>query len=148
MLYIEDILRFLGMEKWSVFSFIQGISTQSSWMAFIPVAILLLIVAVLLYLVLGAIFFERALSSTRVYVKNLALFLLIPGVFVLIAALTGSMGFFTSSLHSTSASFGKYVFSTLQMVLLYYLIVGILEEVSKHFSFLGSSFADMDSIKK
>jgi RsiW-degrading membrane proteinase PrsW (M82 family) len=34
------------------------------------------------------------------------------------------------------------------MVLLYYLIVGILEEVSKHFSFLGSSFVDMDSVKK
>jgi RsiW-degrading membrane proteinase PrsW (M82 family) len=34
------------------------------------------------------------------------------------------------------------------MVVLYYLIVGILEEVSKHFSFLGSSFIDMDSVKK
>jgi len=147
-LYIEDILRYIGLEKWSVFSFIEWISTTSSWFAALPVFLLLLIVAVLLYVVLWAIFFDRTLRSTGVYVKNFLIFLAIPWVFVVIAMLTGSIGWFTSHLDQTSASFWKYVFSTFQTVLLYYLIVGILEEVSKHFSFLWSSFIDMDSIKK
>ncbi|MDP2104266.1 MAG: PrsW family glutamic-type intramembrane protease, partial [Candidatus Gracilibacteria bacterium] len=43
---------------------------------------------------------------------------------------------------------GGVVFGTLKLVLFYYLVIGIIEEASKHFSVLGSSLPSIDTIKK
>lgn len=145
-LYLEDILKILWLQNWSIFSMIEKFSGNISSII-IALVILLLVVAVFSYLMLGVLFFEKILYATKTYAKNILILSLFIVVFIAFRSFTGSIGWFDHAIKN-GVNFGNYAFATIQWIILYYSIVGLLEESSKHYSFLWSSLVDVDTIKK
>jgi len=145
-LYLEDILKILWLQNWSIFSMIEHFSGNTS-SVIIALVILLLVVAIFSYLMLWVLFFEKILYATKTYAKNILILSLFILVFIAFRSFTGSIDWFSHSIKN-GINFGNYAFATIQGIILYYSIVGLLEESSKHYSFLWSSLVDVDTIKK
>lgn len=84
----------------------------------------------------------------RILLRNTNILLFIGVLFTLFHLILFKLDIFNAPLSSNGVTMAGTVFGTLKLVLFYYIIIAIIEESSKHFSVLSSSFPYIDSVKK
>ena len=93
------------------------------------------------------LFFDLLLKIWKTYLRNIVILCFFSFIFIAIYYIINKFSIFDSKI-SSEVTIWKNVFNTIWLITLYYIIVWLLEESSKHFSFLPSSLFFTDSVKK
>lgn len=142
-LYMEKLLNFLWLSNIDIFSLIKNHSGFFS--IFISLFWISLIIAALLFLM--TIFFISDISRLlEIYIKNILTIFVYSLIFGIIYVLAWKMDFLAFEIKNP-VSIWSNVFNTFFLVIIYYMIIWFLEELSKHFSFLPSSLGELTSVK-
>lgn len=144
-LYLQDILSYAGFDTLNIFTRIAGASIPDIGLSF---ALMIVTIASVIWIASVATFFNAATTGTRLFVKNICIILTIGILYTLFHSIILSLPVFDTPLSGGGVTIGKVIFNTLGLVLLYYIIIGVIEESSKHFSMVGSSGDSIESIQK
>ncbi|MDD2516412.1 MAG: PrsW family glutamic-type intramembrane protease [Candidatus Gracilibacteria bacterium] len=90
---------------------------------------------------------NKLFDCIKIYLKNIVIFLIFAFIFVALYEIMGLFPFLNETIENALEISGN-VFDTLKLLICYYLVIGLLEESSKHFNFLASSLKEVISIKK
>lgn len=150
-LHMDYIVNTVWFELLNVFNFVANVSDLYSLSLFyISIIIFLLFLAFISFF---SWFFmssdnQNLKKMWEVYLKNILLFVLysifIWGVIYLISI---SKILDIPIDDSEAVSFSGIVFNSFKLVLFYYILVGLIEEISKHFHFIRSSLFYINSVK-
>lgn len=144
-LYSEEILNTLWIKSYNLLEIL------SSWVfepLQISISLLITILSVWIFsLIAGLLFIDNISKIYRTYLKNLVFLNLFILIFLVLYYLIADIWLLSWKIKN-SVEIGKSVFWTTWLILLYYIIVWLLEESSKHFNFIPSSLAESDTIKK
>ena len=144
-LYLQDILSYAGFDTLNIFTRIVGASALDIGLSF---ALMIVTIASVIWIASIATFFSTATAGTRLFVKNMCIILVIGVLYTLFHSILLSLPIFDTPLSGGGVTIGKAVFNTLRLVLLYYIVIGVIEESSKHFSMVGSSGDSVESVQK
>jgi len=150
-LYMDKVIAYFWSLNLNVFESVANINNLSTSLNFfISLNSFLLIIWILVLLISVILFYKNATSSIKIYFKNI-IFIIIFSVIIssIIYILFNIFNFFPRLNFSVESwvSFWKTAFNNFKLVLFYYLLVWIIEEVSKHFNFIESSFTYIKDIK-
>ena len=147
-LFLEDILRVLHLESLDAFTVLASASpTPNSLTLTVTVAGILAVMSAVI-LILGAIAFPaRGTFPLRVYLRNSSIFVISSLVFLVLPSVLGIIPGF-SDVFADGVTVGGNVFRTLGAICVYYTIVGLTEEGTKHWSFLASSLSDSTTLRR
>lgn len=144
-LYSEEILKLIWANEYNLISILWSWVFEP-WR--ISISLIITILSVWIFsLIAGLLFIDNIPKIYRTYIKNLVFLNLFIIVFLIIYYLVSDIWLFSWKIKN-SVEVGKAIFWTTWLILLYYTIVWLLEESSKHFNFLSSSLADSETIKK
>jgi hypothetical protein len=87
------------------------------------------------------------LKNWKIYLKNVWILCLFSIIFTWIFFIIQKIWLFDTKIIN-EVTIGENVFNTIWLVILYYIIVWLLEESSKHFWFIPSSLTFTDTIRK
>lgn len=142
-LYVEEIINYLNLDNYNIFNLINYFEPYK---IFISLILIILIVSVFMFS-LNFLFIENFLKTYKTYIKNSLIFLFFCFVYLIIYFVVNKFGIFDSKIDSP-VNIWNNIFKTIWGILLYYLIVWILEESSKHFGFLTSSLPNCENFFK
>jgi len=146
-LYIDQIAKLTWLDYLNSFSLLSNISSIVSSASF-GASLVLWVLCIALFSLLSVTVFHGWLSVSRVYLKNIFIFVLfIAGIsflFYLIHLLFQAFPVFDVQTNST---IGWVVNSSLKFIIFYYIVVWVIEESAKHFNFLQSSLAAINNYK-
>lgn len=144
-LYLEKILALAWIEN---FNIINNIWNEATWLWTISISLIVTILAVSIFSLLAwLIFMDNFAKIFKTYFKNTIVLLLFVFIFVFLSYLIRDLWMFGWEIKNP-VNIWKAVFNTVWLVLLYYIIVWLLEESSKHFNFIPSSLLSSDNIWK
>lgn len=148
-LYLPEITKNISFEFLNVFAFVSQISNFFSSVSFgISLALLLLFVVIFSF-IFGSLF-HKMRYILSIYGKNIWVFLgfilILVWIVYLIELLAPSTGL--NSRVENPVIFWDIIFSSLKLVIFYYVVVAFIEEASKHFNFLQSSVLQITTIKE
>lgn len=148
-LYLEQISQLVQLPILNTFLYLRDISSFTQVFS-VGWSLLLLLLFIVCFSLLGIAIFRNSKSLLSTYISNIA----ISSIFVLflVVLFLGIHYLFIlfPSLHHVSTDTSGSVSllsSSLKFVLFYYLIVGFIEEISKHFNFLPASMNHIDHYK-
>lgn len=141
-LYIEDILKALWIEKFNILS-------QITFTSFMPLQVgvslwLTILIIWIFSFFAWFIFLDKIWIFYKTFLKNL----IILNIFILIFLIPY---YFIVDIWILSSKIKDpilWLYWTTWLVFLYYIIVWLLEESSKHFNFIPSSLFEIDNIYK
>ena len=145
-LYLEKFIDKLNLNFLNVFSWIENI--WNSPFSFIFSLIMLILFILFLSIFIWFLFkwFSRWIN---IFLKNMWIFVLFSIIISAFIYFFNYIDFFNKPLSETSSiSFWNTIFNSLKLMILYYILVWILEEISKHFNFLQTSFLHITNIKE
>jgi len=144
-LHMDKIIDYFKFDYLNIFYFIRNIWDISSTFQFIISLSIFLIFLVLTSFLLWS-FIHKFKQILLIYLKNILVFLiLIIWLWILVYLFNKFFSFdFTIN---QPIWFWKIFFDSFKLIIFYYLLVGFIEEASKHFNFLQSSILYIDSIK-
>lgn len=153
-LYFWDLIDFLSFPFLNVFSYIHNISTFSSSLLFF-LSILLFSSSLLFLSIFAwiAAFYKkiRFKKIMLLYLKNFiffCLFLLLSSISIYILNyLFNLIPFFYLERENLWINFWEIAFSSLKLIIFYYILVWIIEELSKYLWFFSSSYIYINSVK-
>ncbi|EKE30117.1 MAG: hypothetical protein ACD_2C00039G0001 [uncultured bacterium (gcode 4)] len=144
-LYLEEIMKMIWLENFNILTYISDNVFAPVW---VSVSVLATVITVWIFMFIAwMLFFDLLLKVWKTYLKNVIILCFFTIFFIVIYFIVNKISFFDKSVGS-EISIWKNVFNTIWLVTLYYIVVWLLEESSKHFSFLPSSLYFTDSIKK
>ncbi len=142
---LSSVIKYLDLSKF--------ISNLKNWFSFFDINLSLIIFLLLFILIslLIKLFNWKISLAFKAYTRSFLMFLWF--IFAL------SLSFFLIDTFFSQFSFLDFwitnevyfwwvLLNTFKLIIFYYLIVAFLEETSKYFNFLGSSFSDVNSTKK
>ncbi len=145
-LYLEKFIDKLNLWFLNVFYFVENI--WSSPFSFVFSLIMLIIFILFLSFIIWFLF-EWFVRSKKIFLKNFWIFVLFSIIISIFIYLFNYFDFFDKTLNETSSiSFWNTIFNSLKLMIFYYILVWILEEISKHFNFLQTSFLHISNIKE
>lgn len=144
-LYLQDIMKFLNLERFDIIK-LTSIWNYSYFDIFLSVNITIIFLSIFMYIV-WSIYIEWWKIVNSIYVKNTITILLFSILFVILLYFSENISILNEKIEKP-IEIWKYIFNTLGLVSLYYVIVWLLEETSKHFWFIPSSLKSSESIKK
>jgi len=143
-LYSEQIYNFFSASFLNIFNLI-----WINWNFFYVIVSLLFLtflIAIILFLT-SLIFFKWSFDIFKIYWKNIVWISIFILIFAILNKIIPNIWFLDLNI-SSPVSIWKNVFNTLGLIILYYIIIWLVEEISKHFSFLPSSITEIDSVQK
>ncbi|MDD4151466.1 MAG: PrsW family glutamic-type intramembrane protease [Candidatus Gracilibacteria bacterium] len=153
-LYFGDLIDFLSFPFLNVFSYIHNISSFSSSLLFFLSILLFSSSLLFLSIFAGIISFYKKIKFKNLmilYFKNFiffCLFLLLSSISIYILNyLFNLIPFFYLNRENLGINFGEIAFSSLKLIIFYYILVGIIEELSKYLGFFSSSYIYINSVK-
>lgn len=145
-LYLKDILDSLHLASFNIFPLLAlPDNTSALFFAFVFTVI---VIALFIGLVSFGLFFSSTIQSLRTFWKNLFLLGLLGALYTLFHTLVEPLQFLDVGIRNGGVTFVDTVFDTFKLVLFYYLVIGVIEETSKHFSVVTSSVVMIDTVKK
>lgn len=124
------------------------ISELAPWIQiFLSISIIWIIVAALAAIFWWVFFTSNFLDSRKTFFKNILIFLGFSIIFVGIYLILWLIPWFNNNVKNP-LEISWNIFNTLRLLISYYLVIGFVEELSKHFNFLSSSLRDSITIKK
>ncbi|MDD2487420.1 MAG: PrsW family glutamic-type intramembrane protease [Candidatus Gracilibacteria bacterium] len=142
-LYLENILRFFGLNDINIFSLV---STGSGFfLIFSSIFAISMIIAILLFF-MTLFFINDFANLIKIYYRNILSLLLYSALFGFVYMIARNIPFLDFEIKNP-VSIGSNIFNTFFLILIYYMIIGFIEEISKHFSFLPSSLSEINSAK-
>jgi hypothetical protein len=143
-LYMDKIIAYFWNLNLNIFENIANINNLSSSLNFfISLNSFLLIIWILVLLISLIFFYKNVTSSFKIYLKNILFIIIFSVIISSIIFILFNIFNFIPNLNfeiSSWVNFWETAFNSFKLVLFYYLLVGIIEEVSKHFNFIESSF--------
>gem|GEM_PF-2376140 len=136
MLYLEKIIAFLDWSTLDVFQAASGLTFAKIpilFLSFMSICILFSLVAFVILYIPPLTWGKMKTFFRRLGIFSLFFFTISVGMYVG-GKILGNMSFFQKEVGET-ISFGKIVFRSFLGITLYYMIIGILEELSKFFFF-------------
>ncbi len=144
-LYLENILDYFSLSNFNIFALI---SSHSSNYFFLGLSIIIITLIISVFLFITWIMFIKDFEDViKIYLKNIFVIVLFSLPFILVYFISDYLPFLRKNI-TNSIHVSNFVFNTLGLILFYYIIIWFIEEASKHFSFLPSSLAEINSIKK
>lgn len=145
-LFMGEIFTSFFIGSWNIFPLLTlGDNTLelifSSILTILGIAIVIIIFSFVF-------FFENTSKAIGIVMKNVGIIIIFVILFSLFHTLVFPVDIFNATVKSGGITIGGTIFGTLKLVLFYYLVIGIIEESSKHFSVLTSSLPSIDSVKK
>ena len=145
-LFMNDILSFADLGNRNIFPLlVQGGNTEGLLLSLLVVIGL---IAVSIFIFSLGIFSLHIAQVWKTFLKNTGIIFCIGIFFALFHLLLFSLDIFEIPLANGGITIAGIAFGTLKLVLFYYIVIAIIEEVSKHFSVLTSSLPAIDSVKK
>lgn len=145
-IYMEKILSFFSVENFHVFYFASQIHDIVSSMYFsFSLGVFLLVIASISFF--WGLILVREKKHTWLYIKNVFLFL---GMVLAIGILFFCMQLLPYEIPISidqAPVFSWIFFSTLKLIIFYYIIVAFVEEASKHLNFLQTSAFEIRDVK-
>lgn len=145
-LYLSDFLSFLSFDAFNIFPLLARTGEAFSIMS--AFAIMIALIALVIFCISFGIFFDATRQSSGLLLKNALIIVALGFGFALFQELLSSLSLFETPLKNGGVTLGNTTYDTVKLVLFYYLVIGIVEEASKHFSMVTSSVSAMDSVKK
>lgn len=146
-LYMDKIFDFLSLKLWNIFYFTSQIGDLLSvfelWFSLSLFLIVVLFIILLFYL-------KRISKLIKIYIVNIVFFILLWFVISLFFYLINLLSLYFWSLNSTLdnwVNLWEVVFNSLKLIIFYYIIVWFIEETTKHFNFLWTSFLHISSVR-
>ncbi|MDD5213466.1 MAG: PrsW family glutamic-type intramembrane protease [Candidatus Gracilibacteria bacterium] len=152
-LYFSDLINSLSLPFLNVFSALHNISTFSSSFFFFASIFSFFSFLLVLSLFAGLVSFYKQISFKNLfilYLKNLfyiASFLALSSAVIYVLNLVFSQIPFFSNTRDLGVNFGDIAFSSLKLIIFYYILVGIIEELSKYLGFFSSSFLYIKTVR-
>lgn len=144
-LYLEDILSLIWSENYNILNIIWSWIFEP-WKA--TISLLITIITIWIFSLLAWLLFIDNISKViKTFLVNLIFLNFFIIIFLILYYLVWDMWLFSWKIKN-SITIGKSIFGTTWLILLYYTIVWLLEESSKHFNYIPSSLAESDTIKK
>lgn len=151
-LYLEDILTYFNFSSLNLFDKIYSLSSFFSAIEFwFSVFLFTLFLFFSSFVFLIFLFFKNISNIISLSIKNLSFLFLFWFIVSFIAYFLWLFFSFFPSLDfntSSSPNFFWNSFSSLKLVIFYYIIVWLIEELSKHFTHIKSSFLYINNEKK
>lgn len=144
-LFLNDIMSSGFLQSFNIFSTIS--SHPSSIAVLLSYGVTILSISIFILVACLALFFESLQTGFATFAKNSAFIISFGVIYSLLATLFPSMSSLSRPIQD-AVSVGGATFGTLGLVLSYYVLIGVIEETSKHLSVIGSSFMEIDSVKK
>ncbi|OIP52199.1 hypothetical protein AUK10_03960 [Candidatus Gracilibacteria bacterium CG2_30_37_12] len=145
-LFMNDIMTFANLVHWNIFPLLITSGNETGIMLSLFVTIGLIAVSIFTFsLGLFSLYIGKV---WRIFLRNTSIILFIGVLFTLFHLILFKLDIFNAPLSGGGVTIAGTVFGTLKLVLFYYIIIAIIEESSKHFSVLSSSFPYIDSVKK
>lgn len=144
-LYLEKIFEFFSLEKINILYVISS-GNFDFFEVFISILLTIFIVWIFMSIVY-LLFSENFKNTYKIYLKNFFIISSFSLIFVLISKILFSFNFFHENIKN-HVTIWKNIFDTLWLIIIYYIIVWLLEEASKHFWFIASSSKNIINIKK
>ncbi len=146
-IYSSDIAETLSISFLNIFDYMYALSDIVSLpLFFISLSIFLFFIVIFSF-VFGSVV-HKFRNIFYVYLRNFLVFLflvLLLSLFIFTFKVVFPYDIYLSS--DTTISYQNIVLNSLKLVIFYYLLVAFIEEASKHFNFLQSSFVYIDSVK-
>lgn len=144
-LYLEQILKIIWLSN---FNIINSIAIENFIPVNISISLIITIGVVAIFSLLAWLLFLDNISKIiKTYLKNALILCLFTILFLVVYYLVKDV-WILSWVIKNPVNIWKVVFDTTWLILLYYIIVWLLEESSKHFNFMPSSLVDADNIQK
>ncbi|MDP2090078.1 MAG: PrsW family glutamic-type intramembrane protease [Candidatus Gracilibacteria bacterium] len=145
-LYLDKFLDIFDFKILNIFYYVSNIKGLFSSFEFGISLSLFLLFLVFFSLLIGG-FFNKFGKVSKVYFKNILVFLIFI-LFLTLGVYLFSVLFSSINLViSDPVYFGDIVFNSFKLIVFYYLLVAFIEETSKHFNFLQSSVLYIDTVK-
>lgn len=146
-LHLEKISTYFKNDIFNIFASIGNINGLLSSISFwASLAAILLLLCVFSFLF--ALFFQKIKEVFWIYIKNIWVFFCFISVLVLFVFLLHQAGDILglNSYTNKGLEFSGMVFSSVKLIIFYYLVIAFIEESSKHFNFLQSSVLQIKDI--
>ncbi|PID86410.1 hypothetical protein CSB08_00300 [Candidatus Gracilibacteria bacterium] len=146
-LYMDKFFELFDFRYLNIFYYTFNIATIDSvfelglslTLSIVTISIFILFFYLKLFSKLKKVFFTHILIFIF-FIFSLSLFLYFVNLFLQnFQSITG--------LNETVIYFGDIIFNSIRLIIFYYIIVGFVEETTKHFNFLGTSFLYIKSVK-
>lgn len=147
-LYMPELAAIFSWSYVNVFAFLPQISSFFTSLNFWVSLSVFLLLVVLFSFSFWSIF-QKIKNIVIIYLKNILVFLWFIGVLVgviYVIQLWSSSLWLEKNIDAPIA-FWEILFSSLKLVIFYYVVVAFIEEASKHFNFLQSSILQITTIK-
>lgn len=148
--YFEDILAFLHLDFLNIFFYARHMESIGD-MFFLILSFLLFFFLLVFCSFILAVLLRAFLRSFRLYVKDMfifSLFLIFAWFLFYILHLVFSFFPWINKLIDTNLWLGNMSFNTIKLLIFYYLLIGIIEEMSKHFNFLSTGILGIKNEKQ
>lgn len=145
-LYMENITNYLNLWKYNIFSKITFYN-ENILNVFLSVFITIIIVSIFMY-IWWLIYIDSLNKINKVYIKNSLITFIFWIFLTIIIYLINSKWLFKKEIADAQIPVIWTIISTLWAIIIYYLIIWLLEESSKHFWFLSSSLSFSENLKK
>lgn len=145
-LFMSEIMTFVNLIHWNIFPLLASGDNEIGIMMSFFVTIGVIAISIFTFS-LG--FFSLQIGKTwDIFIRNTGIILNIGLLFSLFHLILLKLNIWDTPLSGGWVTIAGTVFGTLKLILFYYIIIAIIEESSKHFSVLSSSFPYIDSVKK
>lgn len=153
--YLDDIVSISWFNILNIFSYISNdINLYSLWLifsSFLSFTVLLFILSFIFWIWFGSIF-NKFREYIKLFSKIILVFLFL--IFILILLVFGIdivvnfFPFLQFDLNDSWIDYNWIAFNSFKLVILYYLVIWFIEELSKFFNFLQWNIFDITNIKK
>jgi len=151
-LYMDSIIEFIKLKNLNFFNLAYNIKDLFSSLNFsFWLSLFLMIILILSWIL--AFMIKKNINILRTYIKAIFIFLLF---ILLIWVIFYSIDLFSSYFiflnydiwESKNIYFWETVFSTIKLIIFYYIIVAFIEEATKHFNFIWTSILDIRNVNE
>lgn len=144
-LFMSDILDFLHLTAWNIFPLLLGNNTIS---LLISLLVSIGLIGASVFAASLGIFTGNIGKTSGTLIKNTGILFVFGIIFALFHLVVFPLNILETPLANGGVTIGGTVFGTLKLVLFYYIIIGLVEEASKHFCVITSSLPSIDTVKK
>ena len=145
-LFLSDIMSAINMSHLNIFPLL--IEKNQTMHILLSLIVTIVMIAISIFIFSFGFFSKNIAKSIKILLKNTFILTLLWVGFALLHLLLFQIDIFNNTLSNGGVTLQNTAFNTLKLVFFYYVIIAIIEEVSKHFCVITSSVTAVDSIKK
>ncbi len=145
-LFLSDMMSFVNMTHLNIFPLL--LESNQTMRILSSLVLTIGIVALSVFAFSLGLFSSSIAKSIKILLQNALILCVLWIWFSLMHLVLFQANFFNTPLSNGWVTIGGIIFGTLKLVFFYYVIIAIIEEVSKHFCVITSSISAIDSVKK